>query len=148
VTCNKYVYSPFGDIKSESDFKQSLLKRFVVEKRHEKHADELISLHYLHHGSSKLLFYFDSDDPATHSLIYKGEIRDTDVIFDNGIKPGMIASSFYASFFKFFPKKLEDNFNVVVLESCVTGIEHTYTFKDKYLQSVKFTTDYIFDIDY
>ena len=85
----RFVYSPFGKIDSVSDLKNSLLKDFVVKEKDVDFDDEKLRLHLLEHGQSKLLFYFESDDPATHSSIYKGVIKDADIPFSIGIEIGM-----------------------------------------------------------
>lgn len=149
VVCGKYVYEPFGGIKSKKDFKSSLLSNFSVTNRMEREDSGTFEFNSLRHNKSKLLFFFDTDPEASaHSSVFKGEIYDADVHFVNGIKIGMPTANFYNTLFDYFPVELISNYHVVVLESCVQDIIHTYIFKNGKLASVKFTNDSYWKVDY
>lgn len=149
VTCNEYVYSPFGIIKDKAGFKSSLLKDFDVNNKFEKMDVGSFEFNRLTHKSSRLIFFFDNDpESSKHSSIFKGEIYDSDIVFSNGLKTGINVGDFYKVFFKYFPDELKSKFKVVVLESCVDDIKHTYTFKNKQLNSVVFINDSYWKIDY
>ena len=136
VTCSKYVYFPFGDIKSEVDLKSSLLRGFSItpKKAGAKTELEILKLH-----TNKLILFFDDDSTTTMtSYIVKGEINERGVNFINGIEIGITKADFFKRFFTFFPEKLENKYKTVIFESCVTGIKHVYSFDDNKLHSVTF----------
>lgn len=149
VVCGEYVWSPFGNIKNKSGFKSSLLSNFGVTNRMLKEDSGTFEFNSLRHNNSKLLFFFDTDPEASaHSSIFKGEIYDADVHFANGIKIGMPVSDFFKTLFDHFPVELTLQYHVIVLESCVQDIIHTYTFKNGKLTSVTFANDSYWKIDY
>ena len=136
VTCSKYVYYPFGDIKSEVDLKSSFLGGFSIttKKDDAKTELEILKLH-----TNKLILSFDGDTTNTMtSYIVQGEINERGVNFINGIEIGITKADFFKRFFTFFPKKLESKYKTVIFESCVTGIKHVYSFDDNKLHSVTF----------
>jgi hypothetical protein len=134
VTCSEYVYSPFGLLKKESDLRKSVLKNFKSNTNDNPPLGKSYNL-----NTNKLTLFFDNDPYASkESYIIKGEINDSKVCFINGVKIGMKIEDFYKSFFVVFPPELEYRYNVIVYESCVTAIKHTYIFKNHQLFLVKF----------
>jgi hypothetical protein len=148
VVCADFVYSPFGKIKNKSEFGSSLLRNFGLQNKIQTITFGQAEVQILRHNASKLIFFFDDTDTSIHSDILKGEIYVVDVEFVNNIRIGIETNDFYNTFFDYFPAELVDKYKVVVLESCVDGIKHIYTFKDGKLNSVKFISDYKFDVDY
>lgn len=139
VSCEEYIYSPFGTIKSKSDLKISLLNNFQITDRNDSLGGTLCELQILKLDSNNITLFFDTDRYASKgSYIVKGEILDNRVTFANGIKIGMNIDDFYKMFFVSFPKELQDKYKVVAISSCVDAIMHIYTFKDGSLLSIKF----------
>jgi hypothetical protein len=142
-----YVYYPFGLIKSKSKPNLGLLKNFDISNKIIKTDIGNIDIQNLKHGSSKLIFYFNTVDGDRHSDILKGEVYDADVKFVNGIKIGMSVDDFYKCFFDSFPSELENKYKFFVLES-LDEVKHIYSFEDNKLKSVKFLSNQAFDADY
>jgi hypothetical protein len=139
VTCSDYVYFPFGKINSKKELKTSLLKDFSTVDRIDSLDNGVFEFQILKFNSSKLILFFDNDPEATiSSYIIKGEINDKDVRFRNNLTIGISKKDFINEFFDLFPKELIDKYNVIVFESCVTGLNHVYTFEDKKLNSIRF----------
>ncbi len=134
VTCSDYVYFPFGKINNKTELKSSILKDFNVINRTDSLDNGIFEFQILNNNSSKLILFFDNDPEATiSSYIFKGEINDKNVRFVNKVAIGMNIKDFINEFFDLFPDELIDRYNVIVLESCVSGLNHVYTFKDKKL---------------
>ena len=152
VTCDQYVYFPFGKLTDKSLLKTSLLKDFTITKfkldtftnamlpsdpsDDFKEWSESLELEL---GENKLSLYLDNDPEAsTHGYIKGGHIVDSKVIFADKIKIGISAEDFYKTFFDYFPTKLLTKYKVVEFESCVTDVTHIYTFDNGQLSMVKF----------
>lgn len=149
ITCSEYVYSPFGSIKNKSEFKSSLLKNFSVRNRIDSMDVGKFEFNILKIKTSKLIFFFDNDPEASkHSDIFKGEIYDSEVQFENGVKIGMSKEEFYKVFFDSFSNDFLEKYKYFVLESCVQDIKHTYSVKNNKLQSINFITDSYWIVNY
>jgi hypothetical protein len=150
VTCSEYIYSPFGVIKNKSELKSSLLKHFSIETKTERTESGTYEFQLLKLNTNKLILFLTKDpESAKASYIFKGEIYDDNINFINGVRVGISSDSFYEIFFVSFPQKLKDQYNVVIMESCVTGIKHVYNFKNKKLNSIKFESiDSAWKVDY
>lgn len=149
VSCADYVYSPFGAINNKSELQSSLLRNFSVSNRIDKIEEESIEFQILRFKGSKLSLYFDTAlEDSKRSNIFKGEIKDSEVSFVNGIKIGMDKEAFYKIFFDEASHELMEKYNYIAIASCVQDITHTYLFQDNKLQSVKFTTDSYWKVDY
>lgn len=148
VTCNNYVYSPFGKTKKKVDFKSLLLRKFTVADKTITDSLGSVDLNILKYKSSKLVFFLGDDDPLTHSTIVKGEIYDNDVELLYGIKVGMSEEEFYKKIFNYFPGELKSKYSVMSLHACVDGITHVYSFKNGIVNSIKFSNHYLFKVDY
>ena len=72
------------------------------------------------------------------SYITKGEIYDKAIKLVNGIKIGMSRNEFFKILFDKFPIKKEQSINEVVMETCVDGLKHHYTFQHNKLMSIRF----------
>jgi hypothetical protein len=91
--------------------------------------------------NNKLNLFLDNDPEASmHSYIRGGQIVDSKVIFSDNIKVGMKIEEFHKKFFDYFPPELNNKYNVIEFESCVTDIIHIYTFEKGQLSSVKFVS--------
>ena len=131
VTTDLIAYFPFGKFIN----KVELLKRlheFTITK--EKGREIRLS-----YNSSKIKFVFDDEQNIYH--IVSGDIQDSDVIFENNIHVGIAKESLVSKYLIDFKSKA-NSYNVVVLESGLTGIWHNYEFRNNYLIRVKFDTDY------
>lgn len=149
VTCAEYVFSPFGQLNNKSDLQTSNLKNFKILDRVDKMDIGEIEFQILTLNSNRLIFFFDNDPEAVkHSSIFKGEIKDNEVKFVDGIKIGMTKENFIKTFFDNFPKELLSKYNYIVLESCVQDIKHIYSFKDNKLQAINFITDSYWKVNY
>src|SRR6185312_6130879 len=131
VSCEEYIFSPFGVIKSKLELKTSLIKNFKVTDRTDSLGGNVCEVQILKLDSNNLTLFFDTDRYASRgSYIVKGKILDNRVTFDNEIKIGMNIDDFYKMFFVSFPKELQDKYKVVTISSCVDAIMHIYDFKD------------------
>ncbi|MBT9395563.1 hypothetical protein KLP40_20525 [Hymenobacter sp. NST-14] len=149
VTCAEFVYSPFGQLNNKSDLPTSNLKNFKILDRLDKMDIGEIEFQILTLNKSRLILFFDNDPEASkHSYIFKGEIKDSNVNFIEGIKIGMTKEDFIKTFFDNFPSELMTKYNFLVFESCVQDIKHTYSFKDNKLQSINFITDSYWTVNY
>ena len=149
VTCAEFVYSPFGQLNNKSDLPTSNLKNFEILNRLDKIDVTEIEFQILTLNSSRLILFFENDPEASkHSYIFKGEIKDSNVNFIDGIKIGMTKENFIKTFFDSFPNELMTKYNFIVFESCVEDITHTYSFKDNKLQSINFITDSYWTVNY
>jgi len=136
VSCSEYVYSPFGKINNEAELKSSVLKNFSVV-RHQQ--NETLNFYELKYGQSKLILHFDNDTEAAQtSYIINGGLYDGSIVSSNGIRVGMSSVDFYKTFFYSFSEKLQKKYKVVIIESCVIGLKHIYTFEGNRVTSVKF----------
>jgi hypothetical protein len=147
VTCGDYVFSPFGDLTDKSQLKASLLNNFNVKNRVDTMDIGPYEFQILNLKNSRLILFFN-EEGSTHSYIIKGEVNDSEVNFEDGVKIGMSKEKFINTFFEEFPKELLSKYNYFVFESCVTNIWHTYAFKNNKLESVKFKTDSYWKINY
>jgi hypothetical protein len=139
VTCSDYVYFPFGKINNKNELKGSLLKNLNAISRTDSLDNGIFEFQILKTNSSKLILFFDNDPEATiSSYIIKGEINEKNIRFVNNVTIGMSQNDFVIEFFDLFPNELIDKYNVIVLESCVSGLKHIYTFMDKRLNSIRF----------
>lgn len=149
VTCSDYVYSPFGKIENRAQVKTSILKNFNIIDRSDSMDNGVFEFQILNLNSSKLILFFDNNpESTTHSYVFKGEIIDTTVVFENGVKIGMNKEKFVTTFFDSFPIDLLPKYKVVVFETCVTGMKHIYTFKENKLLSVSFISDSYWNVNY
>jgi len=142
-----YVYYPFGTVKSTRHPNLKLLRKFKLVNRIIKSEIGNINVQILQHDSSKLILYFNTVNGSKYSEILKGEIRDTDVSFVNGIKVGMAIDNFYKCFFDQFPHELYDQYKFFELSS-TDGIKHIYSFDNGKLNSVKLSSMRAFDTNY
>ena len=148
-TCTEYVYYPFGRLNNKSDLLHSKLSNFNIRNRIDKKDIGDVEFQILTLKSSRLILFFDNDPEASkHSYILKGEIKDSEVNFLEGIKIGMAKDIFFTIFFEKFPVALLKQYNYFVLKSCIDDITHTYSFKDNKLQSIDFITDSYWVVNY
>jgi hypothetical protein len=149
ITCAEYVFSPFGTLNDKSDIPHSKLKNFKLSNRIKKMDVGDFEFQFLTLKSSRLILFLYNDPEATkHSYIFKGEIKDNEVNFVEGIKIGMTKDAFFLTFFESFPVDLLKQYRFVELKSCIEDITHTYFFKDNILQSVNFITNSYWSLDY
>jgi|WetSurMetagenome_2_1015567.scaffolds.fasta_scaffold438783_1 hypothetical protein len=149
VTCAEYVYSPFGKISNKSELSSSNLKNFHSIDRIEKMENGDFEFQKLSLNSSHIILFFDNDpESSKSSYVFKGEIFDSQVRFDNNLKIGMNKMDFINTFFDYFPANLLNDYNTIVFKSCVVDITHIYTFKNDKLESVKFVSDSYWIVDY
>jgi len=142
-----YAYFPFGPIKANPKPDLGLLHTFSItnEILRTDIGDE--DLLILNHGSSKVIYAYNSTYEGSDADLYKGEIYDADVHFINGIKIGMNIDDFYKVFFDHFPKDLKDRYAYFMLETTY-GLTHIYAFENNKLKSVKFTSETYWKLAY
>ena len=148
VTCDQYVYFPFGKLTDRSSLKTSLLKDFTITNfKRDTFTNINISPPFFEWsesvdlllGDNKLNLFLDNDPEASiHSYIRGGQIVDSKVIFTDNIKIGVSAEDFYKIFFDYFPTELLTKYKVVEFETCVSDVTHIYTFDNGQLSMVKF----------
>ena len=149
VTCNEFVYFPFGQLKSKRDLAASILKNFKILDKYEKMENGNFEFQFLTLNSNRLILFFDNDpDAINYSYIFKGEINDSEVNFTNGIKINMTKEDFINTFFDSFPNELLKKYKYIELISCLDNITHIYKFNDNKLQSIKFITDSYWTVNY
>ena len=136
-------------MKEKTDLLKSNLKNFKIKDRIEKQENGEFEFQELTLKSSRLILFFDNDPEASrHSYIFKGEIFDKDVKFNQDIKIGMNKDNFIMTFFDRFPTKISTKYQCIVLESCVQDIKHIYSFRNNELESIKFSTDSYWTVNY
>ncbi len=139
VTCADYVYFPFGKLNSNLDLPSSPLKAFAVTASLDTMVNGIFQLHRLRLGSSHMVLWFDDDSEATiHSYILKGQIQDKAIRFINGVHVGIGLHAFLSKFLISFPNETLNKCSTVILESCIEGIRHVYSFRHGKLISVRF----------
>jgi hypothetical protein len=149
VTCADYVYSPFGLIQNKIELKSSNLSNFVRIDKMEKMENGEFEFQKLSLDSNRIILFFDNDPEASKSsYVFKGEIFDNKVVFDNDVKIGMTKKAFIEAFFDYFPENLINSHQTIVFESCVQDIRHSYRFNNDRLESVKFDSDSYWKVDY
>jgi hypothetical protein len=149
VTCGEYVFSPFGPLKNKSDLAKSNLKNFNIVDRVDQMDIGEIEFQILKLKSSKLILFFDNDPEASRqSYIFKGEIYDQEVNLADEIKIGMTKQAFINTYFDQFPDQLLEKYEIIIFESCVNDITHTYSFNNDVLESITFKTDSYWTVDY
>lgn len=149
VTCAEYVYSPFGLIHNKSGLKSSKLSNFVCIDKIEKMESGEFEFQKLSLDSNRIILFFDNDpESSKSSYVFKGEIFDNKVVFDNNVKIGMTKKAFIDTFFDYFPENMISRYHTMVFESCVQDIRHTYTFKNDKLETVKFDSDSYWKVNY
>jgi len=137
VSCAKYVLFPFGEIDNISQLKTSLLKDF---KATGKKTNDSISYYYcLETGPNKLTLLFDTDlDASSHSNITAGLIHSKGIKTINNIQVGMSTESFFRLIFTSFPNEIIKKYSIVILDYCVNGIRHFYSFRDNKLEQIEY----------
>jgi hypothetical protein len=149
ATCAEYVYSPFGLINNKTELKSSKLSGFACIDKVEKMENGEFEFQKLSLGSNRIILFFDNDTEASKSsYIFKGEVFDNNVVLDNDVKIGMSKKEFIDKFFDYFPEKLTNRYQIIVFESCVQDIRHTYKFSNDRLESIKFDSDTYWTVDY
>ena len=142
VTCEKFVYEPFGSIQKKSEIQTSQLKKFAVTDKTVK-SDPTSKVYSLLLKKSRVLLFLErGNEGPISSYLIKGEIYDPEVLFEKSIRISMSKQRFILKFFDQFPESLSKNFNTIVLSSCVEGTNHTYFFKSNVLHSVSFLSDF------
>jgi hypothetical protein len=149
VTCAEFVYSPFGLIQNRTGLKSSKLKHFVCIDIIEQMGNREFEFQKLSLDSNRLILFFDNDPESSKgSYVFKGEIFDNRVNFDNKVRIGMTKKEFIGAFFTYFPENVMNKYNTIIFESCVQAVRHTYSFKNNSLESVKFDSDSYWTVDY
>jgi len=149
ATCAEYAYSPFGQINNKTELKSSKLSGFACIDKVEKMENGEFEFQKLSLGSNRIILFFDNDPEASKSsYIFKGEIFDNNVVLENDVKIGMTKKEFIDKFFDYFPEKLTNKYQIIIFESCVQDIRHTYKFNNDRLESVKFDSDSYWTVDY
>ena len=137
VTCAKDVIYPFGKFDTISQLKSSILKGFKIVSQ--KTDDSMYFVYDIVSGNNRLTLLLDKDpDASAHSNILKGLITDSSIKTINNIQVGMPADSFYKVFFDKFPSDLSQKFKVLILDYCVNGIKHIYTFRDNKIIRIEY----------
>jgi len=131
VTCGDHMFDPFGPMKSVSDIHQTELKQF--------HLDTLrrdeYTFYKLTYSASYFILFLDFEGGERPAYVMKGELVDSVITIQPGLRVGMSRSEFFAAFFKEIPRSWS-NATTVVFESCVVGERQTYTFKKNKLSKV------------
>jgi hypothetical protein len=149
VTCAEYVYSPFGLIHNKAELKSSKLSNFHCVDKIEKMENGEFEFQKLSLDSNRIILFFDNDpESSKHSYVFKGEVFDNRVNFDNNVRISMTKKDFINTFFDYFPENLQKNYNTIVLKSCVDDITHIYDFKHDKLESVRFISDSYWTVNY
>lgn len=149
ISCAEFVYSPFGKFNSKADIKRSHLLKFVVTSKVDTMDNGSFEFQRLRYKASRLILCFDNDPEASkQSSILKGEINNSEIHLLNNISVGMEKEKFFKVFFDNYPNKLLPMYDCITIESCVEDIVHTYKFNGNKLQSIIFTTDCVWNLNY
>jgi len=137
--CSNNMFAPFGVFKDTNAIKQSQLKNYRMRNRIGTGEDAHLVQTTLTSDTNNLEYYFFSNaETAAHSYIIRGNIFDPKLKIFNTIQLGVDKKTFYDTFFISYPQALESNFNYVILQTCVFGIQHIYRFEKNKLYSVRF----------
>lgn len=131
---DQVLYFPFGKINSIQKLKEEFNHFQIIEEKESEFR--------LFFKSSKLKFVFDDEQYLFH--IVSGTINDNEIAFSNEIKIGDTKETVLSKYVQEFEIK-ENEFNVLILESGLTGIWHYYEFENNKLVRIKFETDYILE---
>ncbi|CAN5524208.1 hypothetical protein BH10BAC4_BH10BAC4_19910 [soil metagenome] len=148
ATCSEYVYSPFGRLNSKRDLGTSRLGNFLWTDRIEKMDNGEFEFQILKLNSNNLILFFDSTSHVRSTYVFKGEINDSDVVFADNIKIGMTKDDFINAFFDDFPKDQLVRYNTIILEPCVEGTKHVYSFNGNKLSRVEFKSNSYWTVNY
>lgn len=134
VSTDQILYFPFGKINSKQRLTEVFNQFQIIE---EKEREIRLSF-----KSSKLKFVFDDEQGLFH--IVSGTINDNEIAFSNDIKIDYTKKSVLSKYLQ--ENEINENdFNVLILESGLTGIWHYYEFENNKLKRIKFDTDYILE---
>jgi hypothetical protein len=131
VTTDLIAYFPFGKFSNKDELLNRLNKFTITEEQGQEIR--------LSHNNSKIKYVFDEEQNVYH--IVSGDIQDSDIVFENNIHIGITKKILVSKYLTDFKSK-PDSYNVVVLESGLTGIWHYYEFRNNNLIRIKFDTDY------
>lgn len=86
-----------------------------------------------------------SEDTNKIEVVY-GSLKDKGIALSSGFKIGMNKNLFFK---KIFTKDNidQDRFKSIKIASIVSGVTHTYHFKEDRLVSIEIETDYVFSKD-
>lgn len=145
VICGDYVFEPFGEIVDHKILSNRKLQKFKIKRDSIIHLQSLDGKPYqsyeahLAHGSSILDVYIDKDPEVTrNSYITSGFIKDSDIVLGPGIRVGMSIDEFLKIFCLGYPPIVDKRRKVVLIESCVTSINHLYIFENGKLGTIRF----------
>lgn len=139
VSCDDFLFSPFGEMTSKRDLKDSPLKGFKVRSVRTRQRNGIFEMQYLQFGSSELVFFFDENPEGQRgSYVMRGDIQDSSVLLGRHVRVGMAKRQFVDSFFASFPVSELARSRIFVLDTCLGDVRHVYTFESDRLVRIRF----------
>ncbi|MEO6150805.1 MAG: hypothetical protein ABIP28_11610 [Mucilaginibacter sp.] len=140
VLSSSFFNYPFGKFNSMSELNYKYKNIYSFKTIFSKNIITPDSTLIYRMSINKSYVNFLLDDDKGRIEILSGNIVDTGMPLQKGIRVGMSKSDLLKIFFKKAPP---NNINTVKIISAVAGMWHYYTFKADKLQSITFDTDYL-----
>jgi hypothetical protein len=139
VSCDEFLFSPFGVMKSKRDLRRSTLRDLTFNSIRRSQSDGTFEYEYLHSHTSRLILFFDTDTEGERSsYIMQGEIRDSTIRLAKHVRLGMTKQEFVDSFFLAFPLNELYRARVFVFDTCLGDVRHFYVFEQNKLVRILF----------
>ena len=139
VSGSDFLYYPLGSCQGAACLK-SKLPKFAFQTEIDA-TDEPVNLEWGTFNNSFIKMIYDPEKKRMQ--IVSGKIVDPEVVFTNGIRPGISKERFMSLFIKDHSFTKGSRPKIVQLTSVVNGISHIYSFEDNALKSIEFNTDYV-----
>jgi hypothetical protein len=144
VSTADWLYYPFGKYQTMKEFENTYFRKNNRNAKCIRIPAENDSIFKVGMGHSCIEFIvidsMEEENNGNRLEIVFAYIVDNEIRFNNKIHTGIRKNAFWDLFFEKGFK--EDNINVVILESGLTGIWHYYMFKGGVLDTIQIKTDY------
>jgi hypothetical protein len=139
VSCDDFLFSPFGHMKSARDLRRGILRNLKFHSTRKRQPNGIFEYQYLQSATSRLILYFNTDIEAQRSsYVMRGQIRDSTIQLAKHIRLGMTKQEFVNTFFLRFPLDQLDRARVFVFETCLDDVRHFYFFDHNRLNKILF----------
>jgi hypothetical protein len=135
---NRELFFPLGKYSSLPAVRNQYLQ-FI----HRINGDAEISTDEMYSGVDTVKFIKTNEDAEVH--IVAGRITSASLKLANGVGIGMNKNDFLKQYFSHIPQLLVQGGQVIELVSALDGIKHYYTFNNRKLTSIEFTSNYVLD---
>jgi hypothetical protein len=135
---NRELFFPLGKYSSLPAVRNQYLQ-FV----HRVDGEAEISIDEMYNGIDTVKFIKTNEDAEVH--IVAGKITSASLKMANGVGIGMSKNDFLKQYFSHIPQVLVQGGQVIELVSALDGIKHHYSFNNRKLISIEFTSNYVLD---